>query len=113
VSQYVHPCLLSIFSFLFCVVCLLACFGYLAVVHPPSARHAMTVIRVAQQGITMLEESGIPAGTLRKIEDRLSRALETLSEKRYQEAMDVGMQADALIRRARERGGPLREERWN
>ncbi len=100
-------------SFLFCVVCLLACFGYLAVARPPSAGHAITVIRLAQQGITMLEESRIPAGTMRKIEDRLSRALQALSEKRYQEAMDVGMQADALIRRARERGGPLREERWN
>ena len=100
-------------SFLFCVVCLLACFGYLAVARPPSASHAITVIRVAQQGITMLEESGIPAGTLRKIEDRLSRALQALSEERYQEAMDVGMQADVLIRRATESGGPLREERWN
>ena len=100
-------------SFLFCVFCLLACFGYLAVVRPPSARHAITVIRVAQQGVTILEESEIPAGTLREIEDRLSGALQALSEKRYQEAMDVGMQADAMIRRARERGGPLREERWN
>ncbi len=100
-------------SFLFCVVCLLACFGYLAVARPPSARHAITVIRVAQQGITILEESGIPSGTLRKMEGRLSQALQALSEKRYQEAMDVGMQADALIRRARESGGPLREERWN
>ena len=103
-------------SFLFCVVCLLACFGYLAVGRPPSARHAITVIRVVQQGITLLEESRIPAGTLRKIEDRLSRALQALSEKRYQEAMDVGMQADALIRRATERGGSLGEEdpdEWN
>lgn len=100
-------------SFLFCVVCLLACFGYLAVARPPSTRHAMTVIRVAQQGITMLEESEIPVGTLQKIEDRLSRGLQALSEKRYQETMDVGMQADALIRRETERGGPLREERWN
>jgi hypothetical protein len=72
----------------------------------------MTVIRVAQQGITMLE-SGIPVGTLRKIEGRLSQAMQALSEKRYQEAMDVGMQADALSRSARDRGGPLREERWN
>lgn len=100
-------------SFLFCVVCLLACFGYLAVVRPPSARHAITVIRVAQQGVTILEESEIPAGTLRKNEDHLSRALQALSEKRYQEAMDVGMQADTLIRRARESGGPFREARWN
>lgn len=88
-------------SLLFCVACLLVWFTYFAVVRQPSAGHAITVIREAQESIAMLDESSIPPGTLRDIQDKLSQAHRALSEKRYQEAIEIGMHADALARQAR------------